>query len=455
MELKEVTLAQMLTARDDRRERIADALRHYGLPLVSFSMNIPGPVKYSPLIRRGFREGCRRLKNALRQFPLTEIAHVETVTGCEVLYTVDADALAVKAICAQLEDQDALGRLFDMDIIGKNGEKLDRALLGLDERGCMVCGAPGRGCASRRLHTLDELHRETQRRLTEYFAVADRELVEHLATQSLLDEVNVTPKPGLVDRANSGSHRDMDLHLFHTSAAALSTYWGDCVEIGRKSAALTPEETFAQLRTAGLAAEQSMFAATNGVNTHKGAIFLLGCVCGAIGRLWDAAQPFRPVEEILNECRRMTAAPMAAEFERIRQREISDVSTAGVRLYLQYGLRGARGEIADGLPGVRDVALPALRGALAHGCSQEHAAAVALLHLIARGSDTNMVTRGGIEGAKFGAQAAKELLERSAVPSVEQIRVLDQQFIKRNLSPGGCADLLALTLFLYQWEKYL
>ena len=111
MELKEVTLAQMLTAREERQERIADALRRYQLPLVSFSMNIPGPVKYSPLIQRGFREGCRRLETALEQFPLTEIARVEAVTGCEVLYTVDADAPAVKAVCAKLEDQDALGHL--------------------------------------------------------------------------------------------------------------------------------------------------------------------------------------------------------------------------------------------------------------------------------------------------------------------------------------------------------
>ncbi|MBR2131338.1 MAG: triphosphoribosyl-dephospho-CoA synthase CitG [Oscillospiraceae bacterium] len=455
MELKEVTLAQMLTAREERQERIADALRRYQLPLVSFSMNIPGPVKYSPLIQRGFREGCRRLETALEQFPLTEIARVEAVTGCEVLYTVDADAPAVKAVCAKLEDQDALGRLFDIDVIGSQGQKLDRTLLGLEERGCMVCGAAGRGCASRRLHTLDELHRETQRRLTEYFAAADRELVARLATQSLMDEVNVTPKPGLVDRANSGSHRDMDLQLFHTSAAALSTYWGDCVEIGQKSAALAPEETFAQLRTAGLIAEQTMFAATDGVNTHKGAIFLLGCVCGAMGRLWDAAQPFCSIEKILDECARMTAAPMTAEFKRIRELGASDAATAGARLYLQYGLRGARGEIADGLPGVRDIALPALRDALSHGCSEEHAAAVALLHLIARGSDTNMVTRGGMDGAKFGAQAAKALLEHSTVPSIEQIRALDVQFIERNLSPGGCADLLALTLFLFKKEKYL
>lgn len=446
-----VTLEQMLAAREARSSRIRSALDR--APLVSFTMNIAGPVKTSPLIRRGFGEGLRALTAAFsaENIPLTLLHSEESTAGCEALFAAEGDALDVKKLCAAIEDATALGRLFDMDVIDRGGVKLDRSALGLEERGCMVCGAPGRGCASRRIHSAEELRAVTDRRLAEHFRNADRKTVENLATECLIAEVNVTPKPGLVDRANNGSHTDMDLPLFEKSADALRSFWGECFMIGADTADLPPEETFLCLREAGLNAEKTMLTATDGVNTHKGAIFLLGTVCGAIGRLWSAAQPCRDADAVSRECARMTAAPLNEELERMRATGAAD--TAGAALYLRRGMRGARGEIADGLPGVGKIALPALQNALDHGCGAEHAAAIALLHLIARGTDTNMVKRGGEDGALWGAEAVKKLLEESPVPAAEQISALDREFIGRNLSPGGCADLLAVALFLRAWGK--
>ena len=442
-----VTLEQMLSAREARQARLNAALSR--APLVSFTMNIAGPEKNSPLIRRGFQVGCERLEKAFAAHgvALTLLERTDELTGCEALYAASGCALTAKALCAACEDADELGRLFDMDVIDKDGRHISRGELGLRERGCMVCGAAGRGCAARRTHSVEDLQRETNRRLTEYFRKADTAVVAALAVQCLLDEVRVTPKPGLVDRNNSGSHTDMDLALFEKSAAALAPYWAECVTIGMESAALTPEETFARLRRAGLAAEQTMLAATNGVNTHKGAIFLLGMLCGAVGRLWTVDAPCRDAQTLCMECARMSASALGEELERLAP------DTAGARFYLQYGLRGARGEVMDGLPGVWKTALPALKNAIEHGCDENHAAAITLLHLIARGSDTNMVKRGGMDGAAWGAQQAKKLLENDPCPSLAEIETLDTQFIERNLSPGGCADLLALTLFLHAWEQ--
>lgn len=438
-----VTLEQMLAARDARQERIHASLPY--APLVSFTMNIPGPVKDSPLIRRGFREGCRRLEEAFAG-KFTLLDSVEGDTGCEALYAVRDDAIAIKTVCCAIEDRDEPGRLFDMDVIGADGRKLDRTELGLAERGCMICAAPGRGCAARRLHTVEELQAETVRRLKHGDALA----VARIATECLLTEVRTTPKPGLVDRANNGSHTDMDLPLFEKSAAALAPYWAECVRIGMKTAELAPEDTFAGLRKAGLEAEQAMLSATAGVNTHKGAIFLLGTLCGAVGRLWSEECPVAASEELCRECTRMTGEPLRAELERLDE---SCADTAGTRLFLRRGIRGARGEIMDGLPGVREVALPALKNALDRGCEEEYAAAVALLHLIARGTDTNMVKRGGIENAAWGAEQAGSLVADGRLPAVEDIRALDRRFIEKNLSPGGCADLLAVTLFLRRLER--
>ncbi len=128
----------------------------------------------------------------------------------------------------------------------------------------------------------------------------------------------------------------------------------------------------------------------------------------------------------------------------------ADGSTAGQRLYLQKGLRGIRGEVADGLPAVANISLPALEEGLAKGYSQNRAAASALIQLIAQVEDSNLYHRGGEEGAAFAKEAAKAL---GKFPRKAQIEALDDAFIERNLSPGGCADLLAATLFLHKLKE--
>ena len=223
----EVTLEEMLRAREDRVRRQEAMLRRYGGPLISFSMNMPGPVKDSPLLRRAFRAGRAQLEAGLRAWSLPVLAQEERLasTGCEGLYAAAGPAEKVKELCVSIEEGSPLGRLWDMDVLSPGGSRLAREAVGGRPRGCMVCGKAGRGCASRRLHAVSELQEAARRILTSHFAAADRDRAAALATQALLEEVCVTPKPGLVDCANTGSHRDMDLFTFLRSAAALTPYW--------------------------------------------------------------------------------------------------------------------------------------------------------------------------------------------------------------------------------------
>ena len=356
-------------------------------------------------------------------------------TGCEAYFAVNADAHILKTICTEFEESTPLGRLFDMDVLNADGSKLDRP----GQRGCIVCGTPGRGCAAGRVHPVFELQAATDRILREHFRLADQTQIADTAVLSLLEEVHITPKPGLVDRRNTGSHTDMNLDTFTASAKALWPYFKTCVAIGQDTAAKPAEETFQLLRQAGMDAEKAMFAATGGVNTHKGAIFTLGILCGSIGRLWTAESPIASLTLLLKEC--ATVGQAAAEdFSKM------DGSTAGQKLYLQKGLRGIRGEVADGLPGVANIALPALEEGLSKGLSFNDAAACALIRLIAQVEDTNLYHRGGEDGAVFAKEYAKTL---GAFPSTAQIEAMDDAFIARNLSPGGCAALLAATCFLH------
>lgn len=449
--IREVTLTDMLEAREARVRRQNTFQEQFQAPVISFSLNIPGPVKDSPLIRRAFHEGREQLEAGLQAAKLPVLSCEEHLafTGCEALYAVTGTAHEIKTVCVSIEDGSSLGRLFDMDVLDRNGRKLDREEVNGGSRNCIVCGASGRGCASRRVHSAEELQYAARQIMEDYFTAAGREKISFLVTKALLDEVCVTPKPGLVDRANSGSHRDMDIFTFTASAAALAPYWGTCFQTGIDTASLPPAAAFTALRKAGQKAERTMFAATKGVNTHKGAIFTLGIICGAIGRLWTAQSPCRDPETILAECGKIAAA-IERDFAALEHRS---ARTAGEKLYLEKGIAGIRGEAARGFPSIANTALPALREArAAHLCRNDAGAAV-LLRLAALGEDTAMISRGGWDRAEAASKACARLLESAPFPRLEEISVLDRQFIAGNLSPGGCADLLAAAFFLLDWEE--
>ena len=148
----------------------------------------------------------------------------------------------------------------------------------------------------------------------------------------------------------------------------------------------------------------------------------------------------------------MTRAAVAADWAAMENLP-EEKLTAGQKLYRNHGFPGIRGEAADGLPGVVKVALPAYRRALEAERSANDAGAIALLYLIARGTDTNMMARGGLALAKEASEKVRDLLQRDPLPEMDEIAALDEWFIERNLSPGGCADLLAVTYFLHDWEQ--
>ena len=156
---QEVSLIQMLDARERRVWHQQELLGAYGKPLVCFTMNIAGPVKDSPLIRRGFARGRQLLE---RQFlrcgikPL-KIDLSKAVTGPEAFYVLDAEPLIIKKLTTLVEDASPLGRLFDMDVLRPDGKKVDREELHLEGRKCLICGGPAKVCSSRRVHPVAEL----------------------------------------------------------------------------------------------------------------------------------------------------------------------------------------------------------------------------------------------------------------------------------------------------------
>ena len=440
----EVSLLEMLDARERRAKRQRELLEGSKQTLVCFTMNIAGPVKNSPLIARGYALGRRLLRQQLAAAGM-EVTHFEEIrekTGNEAFFRIAADPLAVKAVTTAIEDSTPIGRLFDMDVLESTGRKIDRQELGKTGRRCLICGGMATACARSRTHSVAQLQEKTTQILKTALLEADSQCAARLAVQALLFEVAVTPKPGLVDRENSGSHRDMDVFSFLASGAGLFPYFAQCVKIGRQGG--TPEETFRALRAPGLLAEGQMLASTGGVNTHKGAIFSMGILCGALGRL--ERQAWGDPVRVLSECAAMTRGLTAQDFAGLTP---ETARTAGQKLYLRYGITGVRGQAEAGFPAVGKVGLPKLEAALSQGKSINEAGCAALVAMLADTVDTNMIHRGGYEQAKAASGQAKALLEREPFPGAEALEEMNQAFVEKNLSPGGTADLLAMTLMLH------
>lgn len=443
---KKVTLADMLLAREERVKVQQALLADYPSSLICFTMNIAGPIKNGSLIRSGFHIGLSRLKKSLSAagYPITAERYSDSFTGCEAFWAVAAPPRALKAIAVSIEDGSKLGRLFDIDVLKSDGVKVGRRELGYEGRRCLLCGKPAPDCASRRTHSAQLLWQRTQDILRSEVAEEEERTVSGLAQRALLYEVCITPKPGLVDRRNSGSHKDMDIFTFLDSATALRPYFAKCFRIGRESRGDSPQSSFAKARQLGIAAEQDMLVTTGGVNTHKGAIFSMGIVCTALGRLWR--EQWQDIGLIAAECSAMTKGICAEELPSSSNESLP---TAGQKLYHSYGIRGVRGQLEDGLPDVLRTGLPVLIEGLRRGLGINQAGCGALLALIVVVDDTNLIARGGYELARAEQHRIMELLRKDPYPSPEQLCQLDDDFIRKNLSPGGCADLLALCFFFH------
>ena len=438
----EVTLQAILEAREKRVRKQKQLLAQHGKTLLCFTMNIAGPEKNSTLITRGFLLGNSVLRERLAQAEIPVVVfeeHLEN-TGCEAFYVLDAPSESVKRLAVQMEDSSPGGRLYDMDVLNPDGSKTDRSALGLPERKCLLCGNSARICGRSRTHTVQELQKKTTQLLQE----ALRERISELAVRSLLCELYTTPKPGLVDRRNSGSHKDMDLFSFLASSAVLWTYFRSCVEIGIKTREQPAQEVFRQLRTAGLQAEQNMLRVTGGVNTHKGAVFTMGLLCGAAGRL--AYQPGIKSQDITEECACITAGLTERDYHGVT---IENAVTVGQRLFASHGIAGARGQAEAGFPAVTETGLAVLERGLARGLTLNDAGCATLLAILASTDDTNMIARSDVQTQLAVRRQITQLLQEDPYPGKETLEELDDRFIRKNLSPGGSADLLAATYFLY------
>lgn len=247
-------------------------------------------------------------------------------------------------------------------------------------------------------------------------------LVADLAERALRLELDTTPKPGLVDRQDNGAHKDMDYALMSKSISALRPY------LTRLAVESAKDIDPAKIKEIGIEAEKAMLKATSGVNTHKGALFSIGLSVAAASCLACS-----------------TGAVEAYSFKELVSRAASEIPSArgthgaeAKRSFKAVGaLENARAAypelFADWLPYYRSLEGDPFR------CHKT------LLHIMTTLDDTNILHRRGAEGLAHAEAEAARLLEDFSESGLSS---LNKDFIRENISPGGSADMLSLTIFI-------
>lgn len=269
----------------------------------------------------------------------------------------------------------------------------------------------------------------------------DAGAIGDVAERCLLLELETWPKPGLVSHVDCGSHNDMDADTFRRSAAAIKPYFQELADTGSRGGSM------GRLRVIGMEAEAAMLAATSGINTHRGAIFGLGLLCAAAGaRAGGLADPALPLGKVVS---RIWGSDIAGGPVMLHSH--------GSAARRRFGAGGARTEAASGFPSVYQVGLPALRRVKGAGPHLAEAARIeACFALISSVEDTNLLHRGGLDGLRFARRATQLFLDQGGVRGRgwrERALAVHNDFIARRLSPGGSADLLAMTLFVDARER--
>ncbi|PMD72079.1 triphosphoribosyl-dephospho-CoA synthase CitG [Companilactobacillus nuruki] len=258
------------------------------------------------------------------------------------------------------------------------------------------------------------------------------------ALKALLYEVDVQPKPGLVDPVDHSTHLDMDVFTFIDSAVSLRPYLEEFAQAGIDFKGNDLTELFKSIRPIGIKAEKTMFAATGGINTHKGAIFSLGILLAAAG--YD-------VDDIQQTTKKMLKGLTENDFKDL---DTKKNLTNGEKMYLKYGITGIRGEAEKGYPVVFEKSLPYLKNHFGNDFGMS--LLDTLMMIVSESYDSNVVKRGNLDSLKNVQKYAQDILSKGGCSSSEGHELLadmNSYCTENNLSLGGSADLLIITIFLF------
>jgi holo-ACP synthase / triphosphoribosyl-dephospho-CoA synthase len=435
-------LQEILAARD-ARSLLRKGFSLCNLPSISLNLNVPGYPKSNEIISRFFLYCLEDLKvyMAARLIHLDEKQAILKKDEAGDFYIVPFSTnhlslIEIKQICEDFEEKHAWGRFIDVDITDNAGMPVSSG----KSKSCFYCNEhPADECRRYQRHDTEEVRAFMVEKMKAYCRL-QREMaitrnLSSFALQAILYEISLTPKPGLVDKFSNGVHSDMNYNTFLNSTAAISTYFNDLAHAGFAFAENDMTKALPVIRNIGLRMEKSMFDNTKKVNTQKGIIFLMGLSLFSAGYLFAHEDDFQ-IEKfriiVKDICRDLTN----------RELEVPKrpPETHGEHIYHKHGISGARGEAENGFPTVFDFGLPELMN---FNELNDQALLRAFLAIAAGNNDTNILYRSNPDVLNHFRELARNSLE------TDHIDQLSDFCIKQGISPGGSADLLAVSIYLY------
>ncbi len=459
------TIRDNILAAKEKRAFLRSQYAAQGKATLSLSLNIPGYPKCDPRFSAFFD----LVLSELRRFLLARRILIERDNETGItdeagdFYLAPLSSnnrlalLEIKTQCERFEKRHPVGRVIDIDLTDRQGNPVSSGKL----KACFLCEKPAIICMREQTHSYQELREQIIVCMANYLRRQQQvQICKQLAAMAIratLYEVSVSPKPGLVDRFDRGAHQDMDYFTFLNSSAALAGYFEDFATLGWAFENDDFTQALPLIREVGLNMEADMFETTGGVNTQKGLIFLMGISVFAASYLIARGDNFQ-----IPECRDVIAKICKDLVNSELRVSKKQDRTHGAHCFQYYGLRhgGARQEAEEGLPSVFDHGLPELQAQLSlfdkpvEAALMNSALVQTLLRLMSVVDDTNIIYRKGPATLHAMQQLAHHVLKaRDQEARSSRYTELIDYCQQEGISPGGSADLLAVTVFFYCVES--
>jgi holo-ACP synthase / triphosphoribosyl-dephospho-CoA synthase len=449
---------KILIARE-KRASLREQCAQSGHDSLSLSLNIPGYPKNTSLLSAFFCDVLSEFGLFLRAHGISidtahEVRQIDEAGDFYIVPLLNGRPLAaVKSLAETFEERHPLGRIIDIDLADRRAQPVSSGKL----KRCLLCERPAVVCMREANHMYAELREHMARGIRCYLADRARQQtckqLAALALKAILYEISASPKPGLVGRFEQGAHHDMDYFTFIASTSVLAGYFEELALSGYMFQGEDLQEALSVIRLIGLKMEASMFSATDGVNTQKGLIFLIGLA------LFSATYVIaRDGEFSTARCRETIGAIGANLVQKELMTTAGAEQTHGKACFQRYGSEGGgvRKEVEDGLPSAFEQGLPELKSAFAGigaaaAASQVNGALIrTLLRLMTVTNDTNILYRKNLPTLRTVQRMAQHVLDaENGAAETERYAQLLSYCRRENVSPGGSADLLSVTIFLY------
>lgn len=424
-------MSLILEAREKRAHHIEELMKEFKYKtIVILKSNVPGANKnpnrlkficnlYDSLIQKEFK------------LKITTKAKVGSADGNYVYYIIEEEGNIVKEKTILIEEENVLGKLVDIDVY--NEISITRSDLKCEMRKCLICDNYSHICVRNKTHTQEELFLKIDE-ITQNYLI---NLILNKTVKCIYYELDLYPKFGLVSSHNSGAHNDMDFQTFVNSTFAIKPFIKEYILYG-----LNDDNDPIKLKEIGMRAEDAMFKVTNDINTQKGLIFILGIFIPVISTA------------IRNN---LGQAFIKKEIIKISETIIGDYyldlvnkknKSHGDLIYLEYGLKGIRGEVLNGLEKVFEI--PSYRDRPVGYMHLEY-----LIHIMSLLDDTTIAHRTNMETLKEVKVTMSKIVRTGGYTNnIALVSNLSNEYIKKNISPGGSSDMLVVKM-IYEELKYL